>query len=493
MKQIVPFLLFIAYWVTWFPGVPDSVAASGSEGSWTVGAPAPSKRTEVAVAELNGKIYVVGGFAEPDMSNALDYGITKAVEVYDPMTDSWTTATPLPEGRHHVGIASLGGFLYVVGGYSQSLFSVWEPVVTVYRYNPSTGRWEELTPMPTARGGLGVAVFNGHLYAIGGYNGKENPSAVEVFDPATNSWTTRAPLPTPRDHLAVATAESRIYVIGGREKGNFHKNLAVVEEYDPATNQWHSRADLPTARSGITAGVIDSRIYVLGGESGSGTFSNNETYIPGKDQWQTMAPMPTARHGLGSAVVGGRLFVISGGPTPGGSFSDKNEIFTPPIGIIPTSSRSNRTPAAHIGSVMAMLATLEDAQVLPPEGTPEADQLIHILIQLQSAFLKSSDPAVRTFFSEALAAYFFDGASEAERQFHQGGWNSRILEAVLLYEAYPKAWESPELDRGLAAYNVNHQNVETLQTTFDQARQAFLRQKRDIHDVYEIRRQQMPG
>jgi len=40
--------------------------------------------------------------------------------------------------------------------------------------------------------------------------------------------------------------------------------------------------------------------------------------------------MPTARHGLGSAVVQGRIYVISGGPTPGGSFSDLNEVFIPP-------------------------------------------------------------------------------------------------------------------------------------------------------------------
>jgi N-acetylneuraminic acid mutarotase len=483
------FVFIISLWI----GVSHSVAANGLQGSWSVGAAAPSKRTEVAVAELNGKIYVVGGFAEPDVSNALDYGISKAVEVYDPMTDSWTTTTPLPEGRHHVGIASLGGYLYVVGGYSQSLFSVWEPVVTVYRYDPATTRWEDLAPMPTARGGLGATTLNGRLYAIGGYNGKENPTAVEVFDPKTNSWTTGAPLPTPRDHLAVISDGSRIYAIGGRKKGNYNQNLAAVEEYDPMTDQWRSRADLPTARSGITAGVLEGRIYVLGGESGSGTFSNNEAYNPKRDQWQPMSPMPTARHGLGSAVVGGKLYVISGGPTPGGSFSDKNEIFSPPHRVLPTSSRGKRAPAAHIGAVMAILATLEDAQVLPPEGTPEADQLIHVLIQLQSAFLKSSDPAVRTYFSEALAAYFFDGASEAERQFQQGGWNSRILEAVLLYEAYPHAWKSPGLDKGLAAYNVNRQSVEILQTTFDQARQVFLRQKRDIHDVYQIRRTQMPG
>lgn len=44
-----------------------------------------------------------------------------------------------------------------------------------------------------------------------------------------------------------------------------------------------------------------------------------------------MAPMPTARHGLGLTVVQGRIYVISGGPTPGGSFSDLNEVFSPTV------------------------------------------------------------------------------------------------------------------------------------------------------------------
>ena len=90
------------------------------------------------------------------------------------------------------------------------------------------------------------------------------------------------------------------------------------------------RANLPTPRSGITAGVINDWIYVIGGESENGTYNTNEAYHPGTDQWRTMTPMPTARHGLGSAVVDGRLYVISGGPTPGGSFSQVNEVFTPP-------------------------------------------------------------------------------------------------------------------------------------------------------------------
>jgi hypothetical protein len=137
-------------------------------------------------------------------------------------------------------------------------------------------------------------------------------------------------MPTSRDHLAVVTAGSRIYAIGGRPNLNYRHNMGIVEEYDPGADQWQSRAKLPTARSGIAAGVIDDRIYVLGGESGEGTFATNEMYLPDVDKWYAMAPMPTARHGLGAAVVDGRLYVISGGPTPGGSFSQVNEIFTPP-------------------------------------------------------------------------------------------------------------------------------------------------------------------
>jgi hypothetical protein len=68
---------------------------------------------------------------------------------------------------------------------------------------------------------------------------------------------------------------------------------------------------------------------VFGGEGADGTFHENEAYDPARDVWQAMAPMPTARHGLGSAVVDGRIHVISGGPTPGGSFSNLNEVFIP--------------------------------------------------------------------------------------------------------------------------------------------------------------------
>ncbi len=325
--------LFIIVFALFLPIIsPGGVLADSSQqGTWTVGSPALTKRTEVAVAAVADKVYVVGGFSgELNLKNALNFAISPVVEIYHPVSNTWSMTTPLPEGRHHAGIAALNDFLYVIGGFTKSSLSVWHAVSTVYQYNPATEAWRELAPMPSARGALGVAVYQDRLYAIGGYDGERNTKAVEVFDPQTNSWSSAASLPTPRDHLAVVTAGSRIYAIGGRPDLDYRHNKGVVEEYDPETDQWRSRANLPTPRSGITAGVIDGRIYVLGGESGTGTFAANEMYIPAADRWQAMAPMPTARHGLGAAVVDGRLYVMSGGAAPGASFSQINEIFTPP-------------------------------------------------------------------------------------------------------------------------------------------------------------------
>jgi N-acetylneuraminic acid mutarotase len=325
---LVPFLTGLCFIA--LPVSTQSVEPELDRGVWHTAAPVPTKRTEVAAATLRDKIYVVGGFEQPSLGNVLNLAITPSLEEYDPATDRWTSKAPMPVGLHHVGIAVTGGRLYVIGGYKQSRLSVWGPVATVYAYDPATDTWAERAPMPTARGALSVTVHDRKLYAIGGYDRNANSAAVEVYDPERDTWAARAPLPTPRDHLASATASGKVYAIGGRLNGDYHQNLAITEVYDPVTDRWSRAADLPTARSGITAAEVGGRVYVFGGEGGEGTFRENEAYDPTRDSWQTMAPMPTARHGLGSAVVNGRIHVISGGPTPGGSFSNLNEVFTPP-------------------------------------------------------------------------------------------------------------------------------------------------------------------
>jgi N-acetylneuraminic acid mutarotase len=325
---LLPFLT--AFYLIVLPVFGQSVQPEADQGVWRTAAPAPTKRTEVAAAALNDRIYVVGGFEEPGLGNFLNFAITPSLEEYDPSTDRWRSRAPMPVGLHHAGIGVAGGKLYVIGGYKQSGLSVWHPVATVYAYDPATDAWAERASMPTPRGALSVTEHDGKLYAIGGYDREANNAAVEVYDPERNTWAERASLPTPRDHLATATVSGKVYAIGGRLNGDYGRNLSVMEVYDPATDRWSQAADLPTARSGITASEVGGRGYVFGGEGKEGTFRENETYDPARDAWQAMAPMPTGRHGLGSAVVLGHIYVISGGPTPGGSFSNLNEVFIPP-------------------------------------------------------------------------------------------------------------------------------------------------------------------
>src|SRR5918993_5692364 len=90
-----------------------------------------------------------------------------------------------------------------------------------------------------------------------------------------------------------------------------------------------------------------------------------------------------------------------------------------------------RTPSPYIGSVMALLATFEDAGILPPEGTSQANGIIKAVIQFQSAFLKSRHPAVQQVFSDAHRLKFGNRAEEVETSFRRSGWSADSFDAVI--------------------------------------------------------------
>jgi Kelch motif len=50
------------------------------------------------------------------------------------------------------------------------------------RYDPSTGKWEELPPMLESRRSLALVAMPDGVYAIGGYNGSNYLATVEKFD-----------------------------------------------------------------------------------------------------------------------------------------------------------------------------------------------------------------------------------------------------------------------------------------------------------------------
>lgn len=71
------------------------------------------KLSEVGVAALNGKIYVLGGSTPDRVDQPLN-------QEYDPATDRWRERAPWPRGLTHAGITALNGKIYVVGAFTAS-------------------------------------------------------------------------------------------------------------------------------------------------------------------------------------------------------------------------------------------------------------------------------------------------------------------------------------------------------------------------------------
>ena len=142
---------------------------------------------------------------------------------------------------------------------------------------------------------------------------------------------------------------------------------------------------------------------------------------------------------------------------------------------------------------MAVLATLQDADVLPPEGTPEANRVIKVVIQFQSVLMKSQDPEVQGFLSAALAAQGEGPAHERLFRFRSSGWTSEVLEA--LNEEWDKTTSDQrmQLEPGFRPFNVSLADFEWMMELVAQARKAFVQQGRNIHRVFAQRRQEMPG
>lgn len=300
-------------------GVPE-----GPKAAWSEGAPLPTPRTEVAVAAVDGTIFVAGGFTE-------DGKVADDVDEYDAEHDSWGPGERLPTPLHHAALAAADHRVWIIGGYLED--GTASPGVWSWQRNDLT--WRDEPSLPTARGAHAVAVAGDEIHVFGGADrfgpGSNLVTEHAVFDISERVWTIRADLPTARDHLAAASvgsgASPALAVVGGRRL-SVDENLGSLELFDPKRKQWSRSEALPTPRGGLAAAALGRRLFVFGGEQASGTFDQTEIYDTRTRSWSTGPAMPTPRHGLGAAVVDGKIYVIGGGREPGLSVTSANEILS---------------------------------------------------------------------------------------------------------------------------------------------------------------------
>ena len=152
------------------------------------------------------------------------------------------------------------------------------------------------------------------------------------------------------------------------------------------------------------------------------------------------------------------------------------------------SSAAGESSRPLVGHVMALLAVFEEADVLPPETSPEANALVHALIQTQAALTKSTNPAARRWFADALRRSEAREAALDPRE----GLTSRTLEAIVTYAEPHPPTARPDVMAGFREFNVGPADLDLMTRVYRQARDRFRSTGRNIHASYEAQRRSMP-
>jgi uncharacterized repeat protein (TIGR01451 family) len=213
--------------------------------SWTSGAPLPQSLSGAATAGYGGKLYVFGG--------STAYGEIDKTYEYNPATDTWTEKAPMPGGpRAYAAAAELNGRIYVVGG--------WLNLNTVEVYNPATDSWSSAAPMNVGRQSPGLAAApDGYLYVSGGGYGWMGLNSTERYNPTSDSWEPLPSLKdSDRAGSGLAFAGGHLFAVGGSglSYSAANESLGLVDSFCFSSKSTRQGATQPGTRITYTIEIL---------------------------------------------------------------------------------------------------------------------------------------------------------------------------------------------------------------------------------------------
>ncbi|CAJ0951774.1 unnamed protein product [Ranitomeya imitator] len=145
------------------------------------------------------------------------------------------------------------GVLFCVGGRGGS----GDPFRSIECYSVNKNSWFFGPEMNSRRRHVGVISVGGKVYAVGGHDGNEHLSSMEVFDPLTNKWMMKASMNTKRRGIALSSLGGPVYAIGGLDDSTCFNH---VERYDVECDRWTAVASMNTPRGGVGSVALVGQI-----------------------------------------------------------------------------------------------------------------------------------------------------------------------------------------------------------------------------------------
>jgi Kelch motif len=251
------------------------------------------------------KFYVISG-GDVSCSDVGGATATTAVDVYDPVTNSFSSGPSVNIGRDEYPLAArVGNYVFLVGGTAPCGATV----RSTERLNLSTGKWTVLpstSDLPPALDGAehcGAAIGNKIYYF--------QAAGIGVFDSTTRTWSVLPPDPLlSPSSFCRATRVGDEAVITGPGDGSadaFSQRILVFDSVTDTITQLSSTT-VPLAEH--TSGFLRGQVVVAGGDF-SGETSVQGINVP-LNTVTTFDPLPALSDDAVGDVIGDTYYILGG-------------------------------------------------------------------------------------------------------------------------------------------------------------------------------------
>lgn len=279
-----------------------------SNNTVSLGTNMPTPRWCSGVTYYNGEFYVAGGEAGIAHGDSL----SRKLEVYSPVTNSWRTMNDIPVG--------INGPCMITHNPTTGLMYLYHRDV-LYELDPAgdggMGTYTLRAAAP-AKKEYGVWTYlqvggQNRVYNLGGLNTDTitSTNTVYYYNIDSNNWSS-AQSPAPWVATAPATSQSLfnglIYYAGGSNIGVGDVNGQIVA-YNPVGNNWTGTlAYFPATMDGRGCGIIGSDLIFTGGWMGNQGYSYIDKYVltgnPAVNGTLNAISLQIASGSVGSARLG---------------------------------------------------------------------------------------------------------------------------------------------------------------------------------------------
>jgi non-specific serine/threonine protein kinase len=238
--------------------------------TWGTGPDLPFLVHHAMLVNYQGKLWLIGGFLP--VGHNMEASASDHVLILDPAKNQWVEGPPLHHARAAGAAVVVGNQIVVIGGRTGGKTET--EVTTTEIYNGKS--WHDAPAMPVPGDHVAAVTDGKYLYAIGGRNltPSENHTAVQRFDPATGQWTQLTPMPVADSDMGAAYLDGQIVTFGGE---NLFTVFKTAQAYNLATKKWSTLQSLPSGRHGMGVAVLGQTIYAMDGAAEPGHDGSTST------------------------------------------------------------------------------------------------------------------------------------------------------------------------------------------------------------------------